>query len=233
MVAVTGNHPSIEGLPSIVALVSEGHRQALSHFFAERAAIPAGMLVFAADTHELNSAVTQATMVLIEGSRLAEFAAARGVREGQLHASRATVGELGEGVRSCLDRLPPATAAALRTALHTPRAWSVKRVAHAAGVSTRQLVRHCAAAKCVVSPKSLLLAARLVAAQGLLRGPRTLNAASLARACGWVDARSLRVALRRAQLGSISALREVCDGRANVSDIVIRLARKPPNDTET
>lgn len=227
MGAVSVNQTAVAGPPRIVALISDGNRRALSNAFFEGGAL-AGSMVFAANAEELNRAVTHASLVLIEGSRLAELAP-RSVREGQSVSGRAVVGDLGDVVRACLDRLPPATAAALRSALHAPRAWSVKQVAHAAGISTRQLVRHCAAANCVVPPKSLLLAARLVAAQRLSSGPRALNVTALARACGWVDARSLRVALRRAHLGSLAALRELSEGRATVSDMVLRIAPQPPN----
>ncbi|MEW5917625.1 MAG: hypothetical protein AB1762_14565 [Gemmatimonadota bacterium] len=221
---------SAEGFPRIVALISDGPRAALARLLTEQLAPHPGTVLFASDTEELSRAVTAASFVLVEGSRLGELTARGRVREGPHSAAgRALVGELGEVVLACLDRLPGSTASAWRGALHAPRAWSVKRVAHAAGVSTRQLVRHCAAANCVVSPKLLLLAARLAAAQTLLQGPRSLNAAVLARACGWVDARSFRMALRRAGLTSVRSLQELSGGHATVSDLVLRIAGAAPN----
>ncbi|MGH7713663.1 MAG: hypothetical protein ACREOG_20435 [Gemmatimonadaceae bacterium] len=211
---------------SIVALISDSRRAALSQLLAERTLLPSEVLLFAADTDELKRTVTSGSLVLIEGSRLGELAASPRVRDASGPARDrvvAPVVELGGIVDEWLARLPSPTGAALREALRAPRAWSVKRVAHAAGVSTRQLVRHCHRGGCTVAPKDLLLAARLAAAQTLLRGPRTVTNSDLAHACGWVDARSLRSSLRRAGLQSSAALAQICHGRATVSDIVSRI----------
>jgi hypothetical protein len=76
-----------------------------------------------------------------------------------------------------------------------------------------------------VQPKDLLIAARLLAAQALLRGPRRPTARELSHACGWVDARSLRAALRRAGLPSIPALAHLALCRASLSDLLARIQR--------
>ena len=185
-----------------------------------------GGLQFAATTAELARSVTSESLVVIEGSRLGELAAvARGGGPQSHSGARVSPIERGEQVDSWLSRMPATTREAWREALGAPRAWSVKRVAHAAGVSTRQLVRQCHRAGCPVSPKDLLLAARIAAMQVLLQGPRPATMLDLARACGWVDARSLRAALRRAALSSVTALVHMGACRATVSDIAARLER--------
>ncbi len=192
-------------------------------------------LLFAANTDELARSVTSESLVLIEGSRLAELAAVgRAVGGGggptPRYGARVPAIELGEPVDSWLSRLPGATRRVWHEALGAPRAWSVKRVAHAAGVSTRQLVRQSHLAGCAVPPKDLLLAARIASVQTLLRGPRPVSALELARACGWVDTRSLRAALRRASLSSVAALAQMGACRATVSDVAARLDRVTPNE---
>ena len=185
-----------------------------------------GGLQFAATTAELARSVTSESLVVIEGSRLGELAAVARAWGPQLHSgARVSPIERGEQVDSWLSRMPATTREAWRQALGAPRAWSVKRVAHAAGVSTRQLVRQCHRAGCPVSPKELLLAARIAAMQVLLQGPRPASVLDLARACGWVDARSLRAALRRAALSSVTALAQMGACRATVSDVAARLER--------
>jgi transcriptional regulator GlxA family with amidase domain len=134
-----------------------------------------------------------------------------------------SIADPGAAIEAWLAAMPVATRGALRQALAAPRAWSVKRLANTAGVSPRQLVRHFYAAGCRASPKDVLLAARLAAAQALLRDPRPLSTVQLAHACGWVDIRSLRAALRRAGLPSVSALAHVAQGHATVSDLAARI----------
>lgn len=207
----------------IVALISDGRRGALSRLLAERTSLHSGALLFAADSDELRRAVTSASLVLIEGSRLGELAATGRVRESPPATDATLLLELGSAIEMWLSHLPTRTRAAFYQALSDPRAWSVKRVAHAAGVSTRQLVRHCQLTHPKMSPKTVLLAARLVSAQTLLRAQRARTSAELARACGWVDVRSLRAALRRAQLDCVSALAQLDNGRTTVSDMALRI----------
>lgn len=185
-----------------------------------------GGLQFAATTAELARSVTSESLVVIEGSRLGELAAfARAVTAPSYCGARASAIERGDQVDWWLSRMPATTRAVWQEALGAPRAWSVKRVAHAARLSTRQLVRQCHRAGCTISPKDLLLAARLATMQPLLRGPRHPRVLDLARACGWVDARSLRAALRRASLSSLAALAQLGACRATMSDIAARLDR--------
>ncbi len=200
--------------------MSDGRRAALSQFLAERPAAPAASLLFAANTDELARAVTSGTLVVIDGSRLRELSSGGG---GYAAPNSSSV-EPGELVHGWLQRLPPATRGAFQRALSDPRAWSVKRVAHASGVSTRQLVRHCRRAGCTVPPKDLLLAGRLAAAQRLLQARGRVRASELTHASGWVDGRSLRSALRRAGLASPAELAEYRQGRATLSDFIARLA---------
>lgn len=190
-----------------------------------------GGLQFAATTAELARSVKSESLVVIEGSRLGELAAvARGAGAQSHSGARASPIERGEQVDWWLSRMPATTRKVWQDALGAPRAWSVKRVAHAAGVSTRQLVRQCHRAGCTVSPKDLLLAARIAAMQTLLQGPRPTSVLDLARACGWVDARSLRAALRRASLSSVAALVQMGACRATVSDVTARLNNVGPNE---
>lgn len=211
--------------PSIVALVSVGRRAAVAHLLAERASLPSSALVFATTTAELARSVTSESLVVIEWSRLGELATVARAAADPECGAHVTPIERGEQVESWLSRMPARTRQAWHDALGAPRAWSVKRVAHAAGVSTRQLVRQCHRAGCAVPPKDLLLAARIAAVQVLLRGPRRASVVDLAHACGWVDARSLRAALRRASLASIAALAHIGACRATVSDVAARLDR--------
>jgi len=188
--------------------------------------VRSGGLQFAATTAELARSVTSESLVVIEGSRLGELAAfARGGGAQSHSGTSVSPIERGEQVDWWLSRMPATTRSIWQDALTAPRAWSVKRVAHAAGVSTRQLVRQCHRAGCTVSPKDLLLAARIAAMQALLQGPRPASVLDLARACGWVDARSLRAALRRVSLSSVAALAQLGACRATVSDVAARLDR--------
>ncbi len=193
----------------------------------ERTSLHSDALLFAANSEELKRAVTNGSLVLIEGSRLGELAASGRIREGPTAADAKPTLELGYAIEIWLSRLPARTRDAFHQALSDPRAWSVKRVAHAAGVSTRQLVRHCRNTHSALSPKTVLLAARLVAAQALARAQRVRTSAELARACGWVDVRSLRAALRRAHLDSVAALILASNGRATVSDMASRIVAWP------
>ena len=211
-------------VPRIVALVSENRRLAVAQMLAHRVAIRPGSMVFAADGAEAARSFTSESFLLIDGSRLHELGAvARGI-VGESHPGAGV--ELGAEVEAWLQRLPVRTQTALRDALAAPRSWSVKRLAHNAGVSTRQLVRQYHAAGCPVQPKDLLTAARLLAAQALLRGPQRPTARDLGRACGWVDARSLRAALRRAGLPSVAALAHLALCRASLSDLLVRIQRR-------
>ncbi|MGQ0643544.1 MAG: helix-turn-helix transcriptional regulator [Gemmatimonadaceae bacterium] len=224
MPAIADAHPPAS-FSSIVAFISDGRRGALSQLLAERTWLKTDALLFAATADDLERAVTSGSLVLVDGSRLPELTSARRVREAVRAAhDHAPHIELGETVATWLQRLPAPTRAVLHQALRAPRAWSVKRLAHEAGVSTRQLVRQFRVAGLGVSPKGILLAARLAAAQALLRGPRVPTVTDLSRACGWIDVRSLRAALRRAGLSSISGLTFVADGKATVSDIAARIA---------
>lgn len=217
----------------IVALVSEERKPALALLLSPRAPIVASA-VFAADSHELRRVVTTGSLVLIEGRRLAELVTVGGVSQAMFpRTDLAAPLDVGDTVRRWMAALPGQTAAVIHEAMLTPRAWSVKRVAHAAGISTRQLVRHFHHAGFAVPPKDLLLAARLAAAQRLAKGPQGATAYKLARACGWVDARSLRVALRRVGLRSVSALANVSDGHATVSDFVRRIEDSVPKERLT
>lgn len=210
--------------PRIVALVSDNRRLAAAQLLAQRVALRPDSMVFAADGAEAARRVTSESFLLIDVARISELGAiSRGVvGEPQL----APVVELGADVEAWLQRLPMRTQTALRAALAAPRAWSVKRLAHSAGVSTRQLVRQYHAAGCPVQPKDLLVAARLLAAQALLRGPRRPAARELGHACGWVDARSLRAALRRAGLPSVAALQHLALCRASLSDLLVRIQHR-------
>jgi len=221
MDAATAGDGQQASFSGFVALISDGRRGALSRLLAERTSLHSEALLFAANSDELKRAVTSGSLVLIEGSRLGELAASGRVREYPT-ASDAPQ-ELGAAVDAWLSGLPARTRAAFHQALSDPRAWSVKRVAHAAGVSTRQLVRHCQHTQAGPSPKTVLLAARLVSAQAQVRSGRVRTSAELARACGWVDVRSLRAALRRAELESVSALILVSNGKATVSEMVSRI----------
>jgi len=210
-------------LPRIVALVSDGHRVAVAQLLAQRVTMRHGAMVFATDGADAARSVTSESFLLIDASRLGELGA----------IGRGMVGEspsgprldLGNEVEAWLQRLPARTQGTLREALAAPRSWSVKRLAHNAGVSTRQLVRQYHAAGCPVQPKDLLIAARLLFAQTLLRGARRPTARELGQACGWVDARSLRAALRRAALPSIAALAHLAQCRASLSDLLVRIQR--------
>jgi hypothetical protein len=180
-------------------------------------------MVFAADGADAARSVTRESFLLIDAARLGELGAiSRGV-VGEAQPGSSV--ELGGEVDAWLRRLPARTQAALREALGAPRSWSVKRLAHGSGVSTRQLVRQYHAAGCPVQPKDLLTAARLLAAQALLRGQRRPTARELGQACGWVDARSLRAALRRAGLPSVAALAHLALCRASLSDLLVRIQR--------
>jgi hypothetical protein len=207
-----------------VAFISDARRAALSQWFAEPK-VKRSELQFAATTEDLQRAVTSGSLVLIEGSRLGELAGHR-VREELLPSGESEVVNLGAVVEMALAALPATSRSALRQAFANPRVWSVKRLAHVAGVSTRQLVRQFRVAGFAVPPKDILLAARLATAQALLRGPRVQGTSDLARACGWVDVRSLRAALRCAGLPSVASLAAVADGHATVSDLVGCLAVK-------
>jgi len=214
----------------IIAFISDGRRAALGQLLADNMWLRDAAVHFATTPADVERAVTGGSLVLIDGTRLAELAAARRVRESAVAAR----GELlpvqaGAAVEQALARLPVRTRLALEDAFGRPRSWSVKRLAHAAGISTRQLVRQLRNAGFAVSPKDLLLAARLAAAQLLLRGPRVLTTRELAHACGWVDVRSLRSALRRAGFDSVALLRSA-SGSSTVSDIAARLSA--PNDTQ-
>ena len=202
-----------------VALISEERRAAISQLLAERTDArgqgPGQSLLFAANTDEISRVVTGSSLVLVEGSRLSELAA--GIREGPAPT------RTGELIQRWLDRLPSASRTAFAEALRNPRAWSVKRVAHRSGISTRQLVRHCRAAGWALSPRDVLLAARLVAAQDVMRQARTPRVTHVAHACGWIDARSLRAALRRGGFGSLNELAKFQSGAASVSEFVTRL----------
>jgi AraC-like DNA-binding protein len=218
--------------PNIVVLVSDARRDAVARLVAERSSQRPGIVgrqqiagrvapgapnavVFAATSADLVRWVTHDSLIVIEGSRLAE-----------LSGTPPSVGaDTGARLAAVLLRLPARTRAALAAAVATPRAWSVKRLAHEAGVSTRQLVRQCRAAGCALPPKDILLAARLAAAQRQLRGAPRPTVVALAHACGWIDARSLRAGLRRAGLGSVSALAHMGDSVATVSDVLERLER--------
>ena len=222
MDAATAGDSQQASFSGFVALISDSRRGALSRLLAERTSLHSGALLFAADSDELRRAVTNGSLVLIEGSRLGELAASGRVRESPTAADAPQ--ELGAAIEAWLSGLPARTRGAFHQALSDPRAWSVKRVAHAAGVSTRQLVRHCRHTRASPSPKTVLLAARLVAAQALAQSQRVRTSVELARACGWVDVRSLRAALHRAHLDSVSALILVSNGRATVSEMVLRIA---------
>jgi transcriptional regulator GlxA family with amidase domain len=110
--------------------------------------------------------------------------------------------------------------------LEAPRLWSVKRWAHVAGVSPRQLVRQCRAAGFVAVPKDILLAARLASACALLRSGHTLSLPELARACGWVDVRSFRGALRRAGFSSPAALAQLTTTQGTLGALLERLSTR-------
>lgn len=224
--------------PNIVALVSDARRDAVARLVAERSSQRPGVagrqkiagrvastvsgesVVFAATSAELARWVTRDSLVVIEGSRLGEVT-------GGAAATPWPGGRIDTGARmaALLERLPARTRDAVAAALAAPRAWSVKRLAHEAGISTRQLVRQCRAAGCALPPKDILLAARLAAAQRALRGTPRPTVAALAHACGWIDARSLRTALRRAGLGSVAALAHMGDAVVTVSDVLNRLER--------
>lgn len=211
-------------VPRIVALVSDSRRTAVTQLLAQRVTMRQGAMVFATDGADAARSVTSESFLLIDASRLGELGAIGRGLVGEPRVGPSV--DLGSEVEAWLQRLPPRTQAALREALAAPRSWSVKRLAHSAGVSTRQLVRHCHAAGCPVQPKDLLIAARLLAAQTLLRGPRRPTARELGHACGWVDARSLRVALKRAALPSVAALAHLALCRASLSDLLARISQK-------
>ena len=210
-------------VPRIVALVSDSRRAAVAQLLAQRVALGPGSMVFAADGADAARSVTSDAFLLIDAARLGELGA---ISRGMVGEPQQGPGvELGGEAEAWLQRLPPRTQAALREALTAPRSWSVKRLAHSAGVSTRQLVRQFHAAGCPVQPKDVLIAARLLTAQALLRGSRRPTARELGSACGWVDARSLRAALRRAGLPSVAALEHLALCRASLSDLLVRIQR--------
>lgn len=207
-------------VPRIVALVSDSRRAALAQLLTQRDASRPSVVVFAADGAEAARSVTDESFLLVDASRIAELSP---VSRGLVGEPWPASADLGAEADAWLARLPPRTVAALHDAIAAPRASSVKRLAHSAGVSARQLVRQFRAAGCPVQPKDLLIAARLLAAQALLRGPRRPTVRDLANACGWVDARSLRAALRRAGLPSVAALAHLAACRASLSDLLLRI----------
>lgn len=208
-------------VPRIVAWVSDSRRAALVSLLAQRNA-PLSGVVFARDGTDAARSVTSESFLLIEASRLAEL----GGLGRNLVGEPAPRADYGAEVETWLTKLPPRTQQAVRDALSVPRAWSVKRLAYEARVSTRQLVRQFHAAGCPVQPKDILSAARLTTAQALLRGGRRPTVRELAHASGWVDARSFRAALRRAALPSVAALEQLAHGRASLSDVVARIHAK-------
>ncbi|MGQ0540109.1 MAG: hypothetical protein ACT4R6_14295 [Gemmatimonadaceae bacterium] len=211
---------------NILALVSDGRRAAVARLLTSGRDSTVQPVLFAEDVQELSRALSGDALVLLDGRRMDELAATM-VRFPGRDAMRGPRLELGEGIERWLLQQPRRTAMAWREALGYPRAWSVKRVAHSAGVSTRQLVRQSRRAGHELPPKDLLLAARIASVAVAARSNPRISVAELAHSGGWVDARSLRAALRRIGIGGLAAL-AACDDVRTVSAAAVLLARRRP-----